>query len=324
MSATRRSLMTALGAGAILAPRLARPQGTFPSRPVRVIVGTAAGSAPDTAMRLLAPRFEAAWGQPVVVDNRPGAGGNLGAATVVRAEPDGHTLLFAHATTIVLNQHLMRAMPFDPARDLTPITLLMTTPFLVAARPGLGIRNLAELASLAGRRELTFGTSGATTLPRLTGEALARAAGVNLLNVPYGGSPAALTDTLAGRTDLIIDGTPLLTPQIRAGNLVPIAITSATRFPGLEEVPAIAETYPGLALGGWFGMMGPAGLAIATVARIAADAERILGEGPLRARLLSDYGAVAEVGGPDAFARFTATERETLGRLVATVGLRAE
>ncbi|MFC0388496.1 Bug family tripartite tricarboxylate transporter substrate binding protein [Muricoccus vinaceus] len=307
-----------LAAGGGMRSRQTLAQAPFPSRPVRVIVPAGAGSGPDTAMRLLADRLAALWGKPVVVDNRGGGSGNVGAGAAARAEPDGHVLLFSQASPLVLNQHLTRSMPFDPARDLTPVTLLMCTPFVLAARPGLGVRSLAELAAWAreARGGLTFATGGATSLPRFAGEQLARGLGIRLTNVPYGVSPQALQDTIAGRTDLVIDGTPLITPQLRAGLLSPVAITSATRFPGLEAVPAAAETLPGFEMGGWFALLGPGGMPAALAERIAADAARVLAVPDLRDRLLHEFGAIVSADGPAALAALMERERASLGRLV--------
>ncbi|WP_426959380.1 Bug family tripartite tricarboxylate transporter substrate binding protein [Muricoccus radiodurans] len=315
MAPKRRSL---LAFAALTAARPAAAQGAFPSRPVRVVVPAAPGSAPDSAMRILAERLSATWRQAVVVDNRPGAGGNIGAAAAARAEADGHVLLFTQATPLVLNQHIMRAMPFDPARDLAPVTLMMTTPFILAARPELGVRSLAELKGAAARapQGLTFATSGATSLPRFAGERIARGLGLALTNVPYNGSPAAVQDTIAGRTDLVIDGTPLLTPQIRAGTLVPLAITAVGRFPGLETIPTVAEAVPGYAMGGWFALMAPAGTPAAVVGRVSTDARSVLADPVIRARLLNEFGAEVSADGPAALAEFIASERATLGRLV--------
>ncbi|WP_043834104.1 Bug family tripartite tricarboxylate transporter substrate binding protein [Muricoccus aerilatus] len=320
MPVGRRTLLaTAVALGAATRPRSARAQaGTFPSRPVRVIVAASAGSAPDTAMRLLADRLAARWRQPVVVDNRPGAAGNIGAQAAARAEADGHVLLFSQASPLVLNQHLMRAMPFDPARDLAPITLVMNTPFILAAHAGLGLRSLADLAARGRQpgRALTLATSGATSLPRFAGEEIARGLGITLANIPYNGSPAAVADIIAGRTDLVIDGTPLLAPQVRSGTLVPLAITAADRMPGLEVIPTVAETVPGFARGGWFALLAPSATPPGVIERVASDATAVLAAPELRARLLNELGAIVSADGPAALASLLAAERNTLGRLV--------
>lgn len=320
--AGRRTLLAA-GLAAAALPRQALGQGGFPSRPVRIVVGAAPGSAPDIGLRLLADRLATLWRQPVVVENRVGAAGNLGAQAVARAQGDGHTLLFAQASPIVLNQHLMRSMPFDPARDLAPVSLLLMTPFILAARPGLGVQTLDDLLRLArpapGR--ITFATSGATSLPRFAAEQLARRAGVELSNIPYNGSPPALQDALAGRVDLVIDGTPLLAPQVRARALTPLAITAPSRFPGLEEVPTVAETFPGFQRVGWFGLLAPASAPPDLVTRLAADCRAVLADATLRARFLTELGAEAIGSLPEEFARFAAAEREELGDLSRQIGI---
>jgi tripartite-type tricarboxylate transporter receptor subunit TctC len=197
------------------------------------------------------------------------------------------------------------------------------TPFILAARPGLGAATLDELLGMARQApgRITFASSGATSLPRFAAEQLARQAGVELSNVPYNGSPAALQDTLAGRVDLVIDGTPLLVPQIRARALTPLAITSASRFPGIEEVPAVAETLPGFRRVGWFGLLAPASTPADLVARIAEDARGVLAAAELRGRLLAEIGAEVVGSTPDAFARFAAAEREELGVLSRQLGV---
>lgn len=321
-AATRRRVLAA-AALAAAAPRQLRATEAFPARPIRIVVGAAPGSAPDIALRLLAERLAGLWRQPVIVDNRVGAAGNLGAQAVARAPGDGHVLLFAQASPIVLNQHLMRAMPFDPARDLAPVSLLLMTPFILAARPGLEVATLDDLLRLARQApgRITFASSGATSLPRFAAEQLARRAGVELSNIPYNGSPPALQDTLGGRVDLVIDGTPLLAPQIRARALTPLAITSAARFPGLEEVPAIAETFPGFQRVGWFGLLAPAATPAGLVARLAQDVGGVLEAPELRRRLLAEIGAETVGGTPEAFARFIAAEREELGLLSRQLGV---
>ncbi|WP_169742798.1 Bug family tripartite tricarboxylate transporter substrate binding protein [Muricoccus aerilatus] len=295
-------------------------------RPVRVIVPAGAGSGPDTAMRFLAEGLSARWGQPVVVDNRPGASGNVGTAAAARAERDGHVLLFAQTSPLALNQHLMRSMPFDPARDLTPVALTMSTPFVLAANSHAGMRTLSDLAARAQERPegLTFATGGATSLPRFVGEQVARGLNLRLTNVPYPASPQAVQDTIAGRTDLMIDGTPLIAPQLRAGNLVALAVTSAVRFPGLEEVPTVAETLPGFEMNGWFTLLAPAGLPTPLAERIAADVAAVLAMPDLRERLLRELGALVFPAGPAATAAALERDRAVLGRLVRELGLPIE
>ena len=215
----------------------------FPARPVRIVVIAPPGTSPDIALRLLAEPLARRWGQPVVVDNRAGANGNLGAQAILRGAPDGHLLLFTSASPMVMNEHLTRNMPFNPARDFTPISLALTTPFMISASPTLGVSTMDELVTLARGRPapLTFASPGATTVARFTGERMGRAAGIPLVNIPYNSSAQGVTDLLAGRVDLMVDGTPVLAPLAGVKHL---AVTSAERIPGFETVPTLAEAFP--------------------------------------------------------------------------------
>lgn len=316
----RRALLAGCAA-ALAAPPVARAQG-FPARPVRLLIGVAPGGAPDVAARLMAERLSAAWRQPVVVDNRPAGNGSLAAQALVAGDADGHALLYAHASLLVLNEGMMRRPGYSTERDFAPVTLLMTTPFVIAARPGLPANTLPELVALARARpgQVTFATSSGTNLPRFAGELLKRAAGVDMVNVPYASVPGAIQDTIAGRVDVMIDGTPALIPQVRAGTMKAVALTSPERFPGLEDVPVVAEAYPGFASVGWFGVVAPRKAPAEAVARIAGDLRDVLAALELRERLLRDFGAKVEADGPEAFARFLAGERQKYAGLIREVG----
>lgn len=319
MEPSRRWLLA--GAAGLAAPRLARA-AEFPSRTVRILVGAGPGGAPDVAARLMSDRLSALWRQPVIVDNRPAANGNLAAQAVAAAEPDGHTLFFAQASVLVLNEALMRNPGFNTERDLAPISLLMATPFLIAARPALPASSLGAFIAMARARpgQLTFATAGNYNLLRFAGEMLKRAAGIDIVNVPYSSVAGAVQDTIAGRTDIIIDGTPVLTPQIRSGAMKPLAITAAHRFAGLEDIPTVAETYPGFAPVGWFGLVGPKAMPAPVIERVCADAKSVIETPEIRTRLLRDFGAEAIAGTPEAFASFLARERETYRALIRETG----
>ena len=317
----------ALAAGAALAlpPLAARAggQAAFPSRPVRLMVGVAPGGAPDVAARLLADGLSAGWGQPVVVDNRPAGNGVIAAQAAARAEADGHTLFLAHASVLALNEFLMRNVGYDAERDFAPISLMMITPFLVAARPDLPVTDLAGLARLSRERRdgITFATSSATNLARFAGELLRTTLDINLVNVPYASISGAVQDTIGGRVDLLIDGTPVVTPHVRAGSLKPIAVTSAERFPGLEDVPAVAETSPGFASLGWFGLVAPRAMPAPLAERIAADFRAVAERPAIRDRLLHDFGAATVASSPGDFAAYLRRERQTYRRVAAETGI---
>ncbi len=308
------------------APAARAQDPAFPTRPVRLLVGIPAGGAPDVIARILAERLSTVWRQPVVVDNRGAASGNLAAQAVAQAEPDGHTLLFAHASLILLNDGLMRDVPFNVEADFAPISLLIRTPFMVASRAALPADTLGGLRDYArGRPEgLTFATLSATGLPRFVGERIKAALGVPLVNVPYTTMAGAVQDTIAGRVDLLIDGTPVITPQLRAGGLKALAITSPERFAGLEGVPTAAESIPGFTSRGWFGLMGPSAMPRPLVARIAEDVKGALAAPDLRARLRRDFGAETAASAPAEFAASLAEDRAVYRALIREVGASIE
>lgn len=308
----------------LLAP-LATPalaQSAFPARPIRMVLGAGPGSAPDVAARLMSEQLAIRWRQPVVVENRQAANGNLAAQLVAGAEGDGHTLLFAQASILLLNQYLMRNPGFDPERDFAPISMLMATPFLICTGPSHPARTLAELVALARERPgaLNFATSSGTNLPRFAGELLKQAAGIDLVNVPYSSMAGGVQDVIAGRCDLMIEGTPVLTPQVRSGQMRALAITGSEPFPGLEAVPLVAASYPGVTSVGWFGLVGPRAMPGALVRRIGADVAEVLAAPELRARLLRDFGSRTVASDPGGFADFLRQERDTYRPLIARVG----
>ena len=319
----RRTLLAA--ASALSLPALGRgaaAQGAFPSRPVRIVVGAPPGGAPDVAARIMGDALSARWRQPVVVDNRPAANGNLAGQAVARAEADGHTLLLAQASILVLNEGLMRNVPFDTDRDFVPISMLMNTPFLLAARRDLPAGNLTELLALSKERggRMTFATSSPVNLPRFAVEMMKAALGMEMSNVPYSTTSGAVQDTIMGRTDLMIDGTPVMSPQVRGGQLKALCVTSPARFPGLEDIPAAAETIPGFSSMGWFGLVGPKAMPGETVERIAADMRAVLQVPEIAQRLLRDFGAEVVASPPADFARFLARERTLYRGLIKEVG----
>lgn len=319
---TRRKTIAGFGA-ALLTGAARADDPPFPTRPVRLFVGIPVGGAPDVVARLLADRLSALWGQPVIVDNRPSASGNPAAAAVARGEPDGHALLFGHTSLLALNEGLMRNVPFDGDRDFAPISLMVYTPFVVAARPGAPFSTLAELRGFArGRAEpVTFATLSANGVPRFVGERMKAALGVAMLNVPYNNSMSgAVQDTATGRVDLLIDGTPVVTPQIRGGFLKGLAVTSPARDPAIPAVPAAAETIPGFSALGWFGLLGPAAMPEAAVRKVSDDVRRILTAPEMRDRLRRDFGADVVAGTPAEFASAYAADRALYRRLIAEAG----
>ena len=299
----------------------------WPTRYIRMIVPASAGSAPDVICRLLADRLSQRWGQQIVIENQPGAGGNTGVASAARAVPDGYTLLFSQAAPLALNQHLFKKMPFDVPRDFDPITLVGISPMIIAAAPKLGVKTLADLIARAKADpgKLSFATSGAKNVPHLTGELLKSLAGIQMTQIPYRTSPQAVADTMTGVVDLMIDGIPLLQPQVQAGSLTPLAVSAPKRLPGLEQVPAASETLPGFDVAGWFALLAPKGAAPEIIARVNSDTIAILRQDDIIARL-RDVGVYPDPDNrsPAQLGAFMQRESELFGKIVKSAGIKSE
>ncbi|MBD0270652.1 MAG: tripartite tricarboxylate transporter substrate binding protein [Acetobacteraceae bacterium] len=313
------SLAVALTAGG------ARSQAPWPSRPVRVVVPFPPGGLADSVARPLAARLTNVFGQPFVVDNRPGAGGNLGAEQVAKSEPDGHTLLVGSLGPLAVNAWLFPALPFDP-RAFAPVSLLIETPKVVVVNPSRPWRSLQDLtaAARAAPGGLSAGSAGNGSSLHIALELYKRAAGVDVTHVPYRGAAAAITDLVGGRLDVIIDNVPNILAQIRAGAVRPLATATERRLPQLPEVPTTAEAgLPALRFGTWFGLVAPPGTPTAVAERLSAAVDAALRDPEIGGRL-AEQGAVLGGGTPEAFGRFMEAERAKLEPVVRGSGMRAD
>jgi tripartite-type tricarboxylate transporter receptor subunit TctC len=276
----------------LLAGVIARAaEAPFPARPVRIVVTNTAGSGADVVTRLAGDRLTKAWGQQVVIDNRAGASGNLGAEIVARAAPDGYTLLMVnsqHANAAALGEKL----GYDLTRDFSHITLLASTPLILFVNAGVPAANMRELIALAKAKPgtLNFGTPGTGTASHLATELLRSMAGIDIVHVPYKGTPQALTDTMAGQLQLSVLVATAVIPSLKGGKIRALGVTGAKRTPLAPELPAIAETVPGYEWTGWYGISAPAGTPRAIVAGINAALLDILKSGEVRERL-AELGA---------------------------------
>ncbi len=317
---------TALAAAAAApAAGSARSQAAWPSRPVRMVVPFPPGGLADSVARPLAARLTAVFGQPFVVDNRPGAGGNLGAEAVAKAEGDGHTLLVGSLGPLAVNAWLFPSLPFDP-RAFAPVSLLIETPKVVAVNPSRPWRALEDLtaAARAAPGRLSAGSAGNGSSLHIALELYKRAAGVDVTHVPYRGAAAAITDLVGGRLDLVIDNVPNILPQIRAGAVRALATATEGRLPQLPEVPTTAEAgLPGLRFGTWFGLVAPPGTPAAVAERLAAAVDAALRDPEIGGRL-AEQGAVPGGGTPEAFGRFMEAERAKLEPVIRGSGMRAD
>ncbi|HEY6822757.1 MAG TPA: tripartite tricarboxylate transporter substrate binding protein [Burkholderiales bacterium] len=280
----------------------------FPARPVRVVVPFPPGGGADALARLMAPRLGERWAQAVVVENKPGASGRIGADLVAQAPADGHTLLMS-STASLTEQNV---------DQFAPVTLVSASPYIVAASAAVKARNISELIELAKANpgKLTFGSSGTGAASHLSAELFKAMAHVDLLHVPYKGTGQALTDLLAGQVDLMFAPSQTVLSHIKAGKLKALAVTGLQRSDALPDIPTVAESgLPGYQAVGWFGLLAPTGTQPAIVARISADANAVLAEREVRDRMRA-MGADPAGNTPEQFARFIREDQAKWARLL--------
>ena len=317
---------TTLALGATLMQPLSAQALAWPDKPVKIVVSAAPGSAPDIIARLTGDQLGTMWGKGVVIDNRPGAGGNIGAQTAARSAPDGYTLWFAHATPVVMNQFLFKAPGFDADKDFDPIVRVGVNPMMIAVHPAVPVKDLKELVAYAKARpgKVSFATSGAKNIPHLVGETLNQVAQTDMLNIPYKGSQQASTDTIAGRTEVYIDAVPPMAPLIGAdARLRPIAVTTVNRIAGHENVPTAKEQGMDLVMQGWMAFMAPAGMPAAVVERVAKDTNTVLARPEIVAKLRT-LGTFELGGTTAALDSFIKEERAKWGRVVQAAKIERE
>jgi tripartite-type tricarboxylate transporter receptor subunit TctC len=305
---------------AVLAPAQAQ---TWPSKPVRIVVPFPPGGTTDIVARSIGVELQRMWQHAVVIENRPGAGGNIGADLVAKAAPDGYTLLMGTVGTHAINKALFEQngakMPFDPAKDFVPITLAAGVPNVMVINPKLPVNTVAEFIAYAKARpgQLNMASSGNGTSIHLSGELFKTVTGVYMVHFPYRGSAPAITDLIAGNMNVMFDNLPSALPHIKSGRLKALAVTSRTRSPALPNVPTIEEAagLKGFDASSWFGLFAPAGTPRAIVDKIQADVAKALAQPEVRERFIAQG---ADPGGntPDQFAAFIRAETDKWTRVV--------
>jgi tripartite-type tricarboxylate transporter receptor subunit TctC len=298
----------------------------WPNRPVRFLVSQAPGTSPDITARYLADRLAKLWNQPVVVENRPGGQNVPGAQAAARSAADGYNFFYATTAAIVTNPVTFKALPYDPAKDFVPVAMIAKSPMVVAVNPSVPARSLAELVALdkAEPGRLAAANEGARTFSGMMGQMLNQTAGMRLLQVPYSGVAPAIQDTIASRTQVILVSSAALLPFLKRGDLRPLAVSAGKRVRGLEDVPTLAETYPGFEYVGWFALLAPTGTPAAIVQKANRDVDKVLTD-PEVAQRLFDLGLVNEGAGTlESLNDFLRAERERWGRLVKDIGLQPE
>ena len=298
----------------------------WPARPIRLVVPFPPGGGTDVIARTTSQRVSALTGWNIVVENKPGAGGNLGVDAVAKAAPDGYTIVIGQTSNLAINATLYPKLPYDPQKDLAPIVLLADAALVLVTGAGTPYRSLGDAVTVSKARpgSLNFASPGNGTVAHLTGEMLQAAAGVKMQHVPYKGAAQALPDVVSGTVDLYMSSVPTLIGQIRQGKLRPLAVTSARRLADLPEVPTIDESgYPGFEAVTWFGLLAPRGTPAEVVARINAEFDKVLREPELRKRL-ADEGADAVGGTPEQFATLIRTDLPRWGKLVRESGAKVD
>lgn len=323
---SRRAVLSCLAVSALARPAHAQ---SFPSGQVRIVVPFPPGGATDVLGRVLSHELQALWGQTVISDYRPGAAGLIGTRQVVGAPADGHTLLMASTGAILAlagshSSQSGQAVPFEVTRELSPVSLVAAPPYILVVNPSVPVRSTAELIAYAKANpgKLSFGSSGAGSASHLSGALFLQMAGADMLHVPYRGTGPAVTDLLGGRIDLMFSPALVVMPHIAAGTLRAIGTTGPARSALFADFPTVAETgLPGYQSLGWFGLFAPAGTPREIVAKVSADAGRVLVLPDARQRL-AEQGAEPEPNAPDVFTAFVNADVAKWLDLARTAGIR--
>ncbi|HKA43580.1 MAG TPA: tripartite tricarboxylate transporter substrate binding protein [Burkholderiales bacterium] len=301
-----------------------RPAGAYPTKPVRLIVSLVAGGPTDLLARLIAQPLSESLGQQVIVENRPGAGGNIGAEIAARSVPDGHTLLMGTSGPLAIHSSLYSKLPYDPIRDFAPVILVASAPFVVVAHPSVPARSIKELIALAKARpgQLNYG-SVTGNASHLATELFKSTAGVDIVHIAYKGAAPATNDLLAGHIHLSFASTPGSMPQVKAGKLRALGVTSAQRLARISDVPTVAETLPGYEASVWYGVVAPSATPRDIVLRLNSDIAHILQQRTHRERLAAnDFEPAGST--PEQFGAFIKSETAKWGKVVRASGARAD
>jgi tripartite-type tricarboxylate transporter receptor subunit TctC len=318
--------LSASAAAALAVTGLARAQGGFPSRAVSIVVPFAPGGATDLTARLVAEKLAARWGQPVVVDNKPGAGGNVGSALVAKAAPDGHTLVLGVTGSHGINVSLVPNMPYHPLRDFEPLTQATAFPNAIAVHPDVPARTLGELVVLARKSpgRLSYGSDGNGTASHLGMELIKAQAQVFIVHIPYRGGAAMLQDLASRQIDAGVTGLPAALPLARAGKVRLLAVTTPQRVAAAQEVPTVAEQgFPGYVAAPWAGFFAPRGTPPAVTTKLADDLMAALNQPDVRQRL-ADGGSNVVASRPEEFRRFVQAEIDRWARAIRTSGTKLD
>ena len=311
-----------LGGTLVGAPALAQ---SYPTRPITIVSAQAPGGASDTIARMVGDRLQAALGQPIVIDSRPGASGNVGAAFVARAAPDGYTLMIGTDAMMTSNIHLFKSMAFDPAKDFVPITNAGANIIVLAAHTSVPANSVAELIAHAKANpgKLQFGSSGIASPHHLAGELLKQKAGIDIIHVPYRGGALSANDLAGGHIAMAFLSYSAAAPLVAAGKIKMLAVVEKTRYAAIPDVPTVADTVPGFEMSSWLGFFAPAGTPAPIVSRLNEELVKILKVDAVKERL-GTLGLAVIADSPEALARTVRDGIAVRGELIKTANIQQE
>lgn len=321
----RRHIFLVAAAASGLALALPAGAQAYPAQPIKIVVPFAAGGTTDLLARVVGEGLQSRLGQPVVIDNKGGAGGNIGSAEVARARPDGYTLLMATPGPLAINPFVYANPGYDAEKQLTGVSLVANVPNVLLAGPRSGIKSMADLLARAKASpgQLNYGSAGNGSTSHLSGELLKQMAGISMTHIPYRGVAPAMADLMAGQIDIMFDNLPTAMPLIESGKVLPLGVTTSTSQPALPKVPPIAASVRGYELSSWFGIAAPAGTPAPVLARLASEIDDLLKQEATRERL-SKMGALPAGGTPDDFNRLIRGEQKRFGELVKRTGIQPQ
>ena len=318
----KRLIALALASALLALPASAQ---NFPEKPIQIIVPFTPGSANDIIARIVSPKLAERWGRPVVIDNRPSAGGIVGCTIIAEAAPDGHTLMVT-GSNFAGSAALYSKLPYDPVRDFAGVTQFASTPLVLVVAPTLGAKSVKELIALAREKpdQLNYGSTGLGSGPHYGAELFKLVAGIKAVHVPYRGSPESLTDLMAGRVHFILSPVLAATPLVRGGRVLALGVTTTYRAQALPEVPTIAEAgLPAFEYQGWYGMLAPGKTPRKLINLLSAEVGKILEMPEIKERIASQ-GAIAKASSPEAFDNLVHNEIKTRRKVWKAAGVKAE
>lgn len=321
----KRNLLAALAA-ALALPLAPAAAQTWPDKPVKLVLSQPAGSGADTVARLIGDQLARKWGQTIVVENKPGGQNTIGAQAAARSPADGYTFYFATLAALVTNAYLFKQLPYDPRKDFVPVGMVAKVPFVLAVNSGSPLKNAQEFVAHAKANpgRLTVADEGPKTFSGMVSRVLAAQAGIQVNHVPYVSVSAGVNDTVGGQTEAIVADMPSSAQMLKSGRLRPLAVTTARRAVGWEQVPALAESVPGFDYAGWLAIVAPAGTPAAAIQRFNRDLEAVLSDKDNAARILA-IGPVTEgAGTPEQLGAFLQAEHTRWSKVIKDLGVLPE